>query len=307
MTQLDLSIVTLSFNTSEITDNCLIKVKQASDYCQKLLKNTVRAIVVDNGSSDSSVQTIKNKHPNVSLVELSKNLGYSRGNNIGMALADTPFILLINSDTFLNKDTLYESLHFMKENPECSVMCCKSVDKNGQYWPDGGHLPTPRNTALWALGLEYIPIIKNHLPKIYGYQQKFYSQLGFPEWYPTCFFLIKKEVFITTGGFDDQLFLYMEDVEWCQRIHQAGYKIWYNPQIQVTHLGGSSTKKLATLELLRQELTGIVHFQKKHYRNFWPILRMVLTIGMCLRSLFYLLTGNFLKAGWYIKLLQTVK
>ena len=302
----DCTVVILSFNTRTITDTCIRKAEHSARYCQKKLQNNVSIIVVDNASQDGTVESITKNHKNVRLIAMKKNVGVAKGYNEGMKAAKTPFILIINSDAYLNEDTLYKSLLYMQEHPSCGALMAKVLNAKDQTVAYGGHLPTPLNTISWLLGLESMPFVKRHIKRIYTYNKDFYQNEGIMEWVPTCFLFLRKEVYQQTKGHDEKMFLYMEDVEWCKRIHDSGFTICYNPKITATHLGGESTaKKLDYSYLLTNQTKGMKFYHKKHYPTFYPVILVFLYLGFSLRAMLYWTKGENVIAKAYLRALTT--
>lgn len=296
----DLTIIIVSYNTKAITLQCLGRVEKAKAYCEEKLRNKVSVIVVDNASTDGSAQMIRRKFPKVRLIKLKENIGFARANNTGMKASKTPYILLINSDTFLEEHTLYKSLEYM-EKSDCDVLGIKLTYKDGGFQPAGGYLPTPMRTFLWLLGLESVPLVKKIIKPIYLYNEKAYKldrELG---WLTGSFWMLRRKVHEKTGGFDKEIFLYMEDVEWCKRIKSAGFKICYTPTIKAIHLEGASSKKLGFGAVLERHTKGLIYYQKINYpRSLWFI-RWVAIYGYFLRAFYYYLSGETEKADSYSK------
>jgi N-acetylglucosaminyl-diphospho-decaprenol L-rhamnosyltransferase len=295
---LDCTIVILSYNSSAVTDVCLGKVEAAVEYSAKILGNAVKIVVVDNGSVDDSVEMIRKKHPTVQLQALKKNIGYASGNNVAMKAAKTPYILLMNSDTYIEKDSLVKSFQYMASKSECDVVVSRWVPADGIFYKYGGYLPTPIRIILWAFGFESIPIIKNFIHCIYSYNSDFYDREGKMEWCPPCFFLLKKKVYELTDGFDEKLFFHMVDVEWCHRIRENKLTICYTPNIQVVHLGGASSKDIQH-NLLRDNFKGLTHFCRKHYLESLRMVIFFLRIGLKIRARFYSIIGKAALAKIY--------
>lgn len=287
---LDLTVIIVSYNTAKITKKCLSHLKTARQYAQKALKNSITPIVVDNDSTDNTANVIKNDFPEVILFQFKKNVGFAKANNLGMQHAKSPFILLLNSDAFVKKDTLVKSLQYMQSNPKIDCLCVQLQYPDGTFQPVGGHFPTPAKTILWALGFESMPLIKNLIKPMHAYNPTFYKQARQMEWCSSAFFLIKREVFEKTKGYDERMFLYFEDVEWCQRIAKKHFLIYFTPDISIIHQSGASSKKLSRHELQRRHLEGIRHFHTVHYPKQLKLTSTFLTIGTKLRSIFYALS-----------------
>ncbi len=297
----DCTIVVLSYNTREITESCLRRIALSAKNAQKALGAKTTTVVVDSASTDGSQTMVVTKFPSVRLVRLSKNKGPGPGYNAGMKLAKTPYILILNSDTYLAHDTLTKTLGHMQSHPDCDGLMCKKVDGTGQFEEYCGNIPTPARTIRWLLGMESLPILRDHISRIYGYPDSAYKKAFRIGWMPTFFFLMKREVYTKTGGHDENIFLYMDDVEWFKRIEDAGFKIWYTPIATVVHLGGSSTKKknVGYHFLLANQVKSIAYMQKKHYPQEWWLVSIFLFLGLKVRAITHLLMGHVVLAHAY--------
>lgn len=283
----DLTVIILSYNTKQVTKECLRRVYEAKRFSERTLNNRVKVIVVDNASQDSSTQMIRRKFPWVKLLAMKKNLGFSGGNNYAMRLAKTPFILLLNSDTFLEKETIAKALKFFESHRSCDVLSVALIYPDKGFQPSGGFLPTPFRTILWFLGLESIPFAKKVIQPIYIYERSFFGKERCLEWASGAFFLLRREVYKKTKGFDENFFMYLEDVEWCKRIKDWGLKIYYTPEITVVHLGGSSAPKLSRWKLLERQFQGLLYFHKIHYPKTYFLIKAFGVLGFFLRLIFF--------------------
>lgn len=296
------TLLMLSYNTREVTREGIRKAIVSMRYCEQHNKESkLSLLVVDNASSDGSVAAIRKQFPQVNVLAMPENVGTSRGNNAGMRQITSDFILLLNSDAYLEPDTLYNSLHFMNTHPDCDVMMCKMDNSKGQFEPDGGHLPTPLRLMLWSLGIESIPVLNNLLPRIYQYPKSFYKVPFRAEWMPACYYFLRREVFEKTGGMDEKIFLYMDDIEWSKRIKDAGLQMWFNPGAQAKHIGGaSSTGKGRIQRVTQSQFDGMSYFMKKHYPQQARQALAVMKFGFRLRGIFFLLAGQKEKAHAYL-------
>lgn len=298
MNDLDLSVIVLSYNTKDITDECLSRLQLSVVSCQRKLKNQIETIVVDNASTDGSLEMIKQDHPWVKLIALKENTGFSKGNNIGMAKSKHPFILLLNSDVYVEEDSLYKALAYFRVNLNCDVLGAKLKYPTGKFQPSAGSLPNFLNTMFWIMA---IPTMHSFHPK----REAFFSKAHQVGWITGAFFMLKRAVFEKTHGFDENLFLYMEEVEWCKRIEEAGFKIWYVPQVEVTHLHGASSQ-LNPQKPYIQELKGIKYYFKKYYAGNYPLLKMFLILGLILRIMAFSLLGKTKRARAYLEGLAVI-
>lgn len=298
----NLSVVILSYNTKGTTDRCIAKATIASNFYAKKTGQKVAILVVDNNSSDGTQEMIKQKYPQVILLAQKTNTGVGYGYNIGMKAARTPYILIMNSDLLLKKNTLCEAYKYLAGDESCDVLVCNLLDDKGRLEQQGGHFPTPLRTVRWLLGIESVPFIKERILRIYQYNDEFYGAENDIEWAPTCFFFLKRKVYDVTQGNDKNLFLYMEDVEWSKRIREKGFNIRFTPKFSATHIGGvSSSRKLPPQYILKRQVEGIKYYQKKHHPKTYPLVVPVLFAGFGARSLFYLLKGDLGKSGAYLQ------
>lgn len=298
---LDLSIIVLSYNTKDITNECLMRLRLSVDRCQRKLGNEIEVIVLDNASKDGSWEMIEQKHKWVKLIKSKVNTGYSGGNNTGLKRAKFPIILLLNSDVFVEEDTLVRVLEYFK-NPNCDVLGPKLLFDDGSFQPSAGNLPNPLNTIFWILGISLIPGIGEFTTPFHpSYKSFFESPTVVPVgWITGAFFMFKREVYKKVGGFDERIFMYMDEVEFCKRIKNAGFQIWYIPSIKVTHLHGTSSKFNPHLAFVN-ELKGLRYYLKKYYSGSYWLVRMFLIVGLILRVMAFSILGKTKRARAYVE------
>lgn len=284
MKKIDLSVVIVSFNTKDITLDCI----------KSVVKNTkgieYEVIVVDNASKDGSVPAIKKlakKHKAIQLIEKKKNLGFSGGNNIGIKNAKGEYILFLNSDTIVNDNVLCEMVKWMEKNESIGVSSCSLLNKDGSQQGTGGYFPTLIRVFSW-MTIQDLPlvdsIIKPFHPmksKNYSSGSNFFDSERELDWITGAYMLFRREVIKDIGNFDEEYFMYTEEVDLCYRVKLKGWKIVYNPKWSIIHLGGASgTHEGSVL----QEFNGVKRFYKKFYPKWqYPILRFLLKLGALLR------------------------
>lgn len=295
---MDLTVIILSYNTKEITAKCLKRLQSSVISCQTKFKNKIEVIVLDNGSSDGSAQMIKSDFPWVKLIISKENLGFSKGNNLVMKSVKTPYILLLNSDVYLSEESLYKALAYFRVNLNCDVLGARLNYFTGICQPSSGNLPKPINIIFWILGLQF--------PNAFHPRnKKYFSKAHRVGWIMGAFFMLKKAVFDATEGFDENLFMHMEEVEWCKRIWDQGFEIWYVPQVEAVHLHGASTNFDLSLSFLN-ELKGIRFYLLKYYKTFYLPVKLFLTVGLILRVIAFSLLGKTKRAKVYMEGLKVV-
>lgn len=257
---MDVSILVVNYNTCQLTVDCLRSV-----YASKT-EYRYEVILIDNNSSDDSVAVISEQFPQVRLIENNQNTGFAKANNQGMEIAQGRYILLLNSDTIVQADTLQTMVAFMDLNPVTGAAGCKVV------LPDGSldkackrGFPTPSASFYYAFGLSRL--FPNH-PRFNQYQ------LGHrdpDQEYPVdclvgAFMLVRRETVEQVGGLDEEFFMYGEDVDWCYRIKQAGWGIHYYPRTQIIHVKGGSARK-RPMKIIYEFHRAMILFHRKHYRR----------------------------------------
>lgn len=292
------SVIILSFNTKNITDKCLALLKPAKKFFEKKAKEKIEVIVIDNASKDSSQKMIKKKHPWVKLISLKENSGFAKGNNLGMERAKGKYLLLLNSDTYLNQDTLVKALLFMRKDTSCDVLGCKLTYEGGSLQASAGFLPNPVNVILWMIGLDKVPIFRDYLTPFHPNNNSFFSEDRKVEWITGAFMLLKKRVYEETKGFDENYFMYTEEVEWCKRIIDAGFKIFFTPSFEVIHLKYASSD-YDIKKPISKEADGVLYFFNKHYPKFVWLADSSIFTGYLLRMLAFAFLGKAQKFRAY--------
>lgn len=277
------SIIIVSYNRLDLVKKCLSCASKNKD-CE--------IILVDNNSSENlPLITIKNK----------ENKGFAIGNNQGMKVAKGDFFLLLNSDAFLEKDTVSKLVEFAKAHPDTGVVGPKLLNADGSLQPSTGYFPSLWHVFLIMSTLDNWPILKKFLPSIHVRDFSAFSQTKTFDWVTGACLLVPRRVYEKTNGFDEKYFMYGEELEWQYRMHQQGYKSYYLPTARATHLGFSSS---SPANGAIKELQSYVAFFKK-YKPLWqmPILKLIIIFGCFLRIFRGLVQP---KHQWMIKAYLTV-
>lgn len=278
----DLSIVILSYNTKALTRECLMSLSAS-----RLGAYTMEVIVCDNGSTDRSAAMIKQEFPNVIVIENGKNLGFAAGNNPGIKRARGRFVLLLNSDTEVPKNTLRTMIRFMDDNPAAGAATSKVVLQDGSLdWACHRGLPTP-----WV-AFTYISKLEKLFPRtrLFGEYHQGYKDLSTThevDCITGAFFLVRREVIKNVGLLDEDYFMYGEDIDWCYRIRTSGWGIMYNPTVSVLHKKKQSgrlnrdMKRKVTTEVFFHKYNWL--FYRKHYEKDHPVLSFFVRVFYIVR------------------------
>ncbi len=239
----ELSVVLVNYNGVSFLENCLRSI-------EKQLKTiSYEIIVVDNNSNDESCEFLGTHFPKVILIQSKENLGFGRGNNVGVEKARGKYILLLNIDTIL-LFPLDEVLNILKENKEVGVVGIKMLNGQRQYIQGVGKFPNIANLFLMKKAFQFHPDFVSG-----NFSKKTYEV----DWLTGSFLLMPKKVFEKVNGFDEDYFLYVEDVDLCKKIANIGFKRVFLSTITYIHFVGFNKKKNPLL------IKGYRTFIKKHY------------------------------------------
>ena len=233
----DASIIIVSFNTREILRECLQSVIRESSNL------VVEILVIDNNSLDGSPQMVEAEFPQVRLIRSEINLGFGSANNLALAHARGRYFVLLNSDAFFQSASLEVAIRHMDETPECGLAGGRLIGRDGSWQPSARCFHTITRDLIVLTGLAA------RFPKsrFFGQFDRTWAdqrQAATVDWVPGAFSIIRPAAIEKTGFFDPAFFLYYEEVDLCRRLKQAGYTIWYWPDIVVVHIGGESSRQV---------------------------------------------------------------
>lgn len=272
-----LSVVIVSFNTRQILSDCLASLFRFSPG------ENFEVIVVDNASADGSPAMVKKDFPQVRLLVNRRNLGFGRANNQGAALARGEFILLLNSDTLVRPESLALLLAFARRQPRLGALGPGLLNADGTPQASAGSFPDLWVSFKMLFGEHFFPFCRVRFA---------YSRSRAVDWVVGAALLIKREVFRQVGGFDEKIFMYMEEVELCYRLKKAGFENFFYPEPKIVHLGGQSSvsgKKDPILNIYR----GLLYFYRRHYSPLaLSVLKLMLKAKASLGWFLGCLTGR---------------
>ena len=273
-----LSIVILSYNTKELLNNCLESVYGAKS------ETFYEVIVSDNGSSDGSVELVKEKYPNACLIENKENLGFAAGNNRAKNYCSGKYILFLNSDTELHKNTIKETLSYIEKHKRVGALTCRIVLPSGELDKDARRsFPTP-----WV-GFTHFSGLDRLFPKSRIFAKYWYGYISENKTHEVdviqgAFFLARKHVLDDVKWFDEDYFLDGEDIDLCWKIKEAGWKIVYYPKASLKHVKKASKNKRSNNDRDKFVVAGVDSmkmFYRKHLWNRYPaIVNYVVLVGI---------------------------
>ncbi len=245
-----LSIVILNYNVRYFLELCLRSVEAA------IKDIDAEIIVVDNDSSDDSCTMVKELFPNVNLIENKENYGFSKGNNIGVASAKGEYLCILNPDTVVAEDTFTKVIAFADQQTNLGIVGCQLIDGRGKFLPESKrHIPTPTVALQKLIGISKNYYTNNLKP----------NDVGKTEILVGAFMLLKSAVYNEVGGFDEDYFMYGEDIDLSYKVLKAGYSNYYFGETSVIHYKGESTLK--DKEYAKRFYGAMEIFYRKHFKR----------------------------------------
>ncbi len=287
---MDLSVIIVNYNTKKLTMDCIQSVLNSK------LNFQYDIFVVDNASSDGSVEEIKSKFAHVHVISNKENVGFSKANNQAIKASNSRYVLLLNSDTIVNENTLDEMIFFMDEETNVGAVGCEVNLPDGTL-DKACHrgFPTPEASLYYMLGLA------KKFPNSAKYNSYHKSYMNMHEVHDIdclvgAFMVVRREAFEQVGLLDEEFFMYGEDIDWCYRIKEAGWRIVYNPTVSIVHYKGASSRR-KPIKIVYEFHRAMYLFHKKHFKMKYNFLvNGVVYTGITLKLTFATIS-NLLKRG----------
>lgn len=295
MNNLDLSIIIVSFNTKNLTVECLESIKKTVREVE------YEIIVIDNASSDGSIEAIskiKDPKSNIILIKNNQNYGFSKANNIGVKKVAGRYILFLNPDTLVYEKTIDGMVKFMDKNPDVGASTCFVRLPSGKL-DDASHrgFPTP-----WRAFSHFVSLSKI-FPKSKFFAGYNLTYLNLDKTHEIdalagAFMLVRREAGEQVGWWDEDFFWYGEDLDFCYKLRERGWKIYFVPEFEILHYKGASgglknhSKHVSTAtdetrkKAHEARFAAMKIFYDKHYKNKYPsLLRAIVLWGINLKKM----------------------
>ncbi len=287
MSQIDISVIIVTWNSEEWIKICLDSILATSADLK------IETIVVDNFSKDKTLEILKAYNSQIKLIQNPSNLGYAKGCNQGLKIAQGNYILLLNPDTEITENSLKKMRDFMEKTPEAGALGPQLVDFEGQIQPSCRRFPNYK-LLLWELtGLSRL-FSKSKIFgawKMGGFDFRSTREVEQPM---GSALLIRKKVIDQIGLMDERFFLFYNDVDFCYRIKQAGWKIYFYPEAKIFHAEGASTGQVKVKKIILSHWGHFFYLKKYHSSGLKGILLLPFGLGLFISSLMRI-TFNFLK------------
>jgi GT2 family glycosyltransferase len=226
-------------------------------------------IVVDNNSSDSSVEMVKKNFPHVKLIVNNKNTGFARGNNIGYELSLGQYVAFLNPDTIIYPNTFKTAVEYLRTHSDVGAVSCKFLNPDGSFQREYYHRFPRLSTVLFCftiIGSRFDKnILKSKYENIYFYKDKDFSKAEKIDQPGATFIVIPKFILLKVGVFDEKFPIFFNDVDLCKRIWDAGYEIHVLNEIAITHYGGKGVQQMGELVTHRKFSMGCFRYFRKHH------------------------------------------
>jgi len=265
----DVSVIIVSWNTKKCLIDCLNSLEDGQQgYAHEI-------IVVDNASSDGSLEVVEKEYPHVKLIRNEENLGFAKANNIGIAASSGKYLALVNSDIVVLGDCIRRMVAFMDENSSVGMAGPRVLNADRTLQVSCRHFPSVWNNLCQVLGLNYV------FPK-----SAFFSEPLMNYWahdterkvdvLSGCFWMVRREALEKIGLLDEDFFIYGEDIDWCKRFQQAGWDVMFYPGAEAIHFGGASSANVPIRFYIEMQKADLQYW-RKHYGNlsrltYWMII-----------------------------------
>jgi N-acetylglucosaminyl-diphospho-decaprenol L-rhamnosyltransferase len=269
----DISIVVVNYNTGYLLDRLFGALSAATGAFR------TEIFVIDNASTDNSVEVLQNRYPSVELIRNTTNVGFGRANNQAMPKVRGRYVLLLNTDAFVSPDTLLKTIKFMDGAPDCGVLGVKLIGSDETLQPSCRYFPTPWNVFLARSGLARF----FKASRLVDDMNWDHDSIRECDWVPGCYYLARTEVIRRVGLFDPRFFLYYEEVDHCRRVRDAGWSVIFYPLTRVVHIGGESAKSESELTAAGRQISSLqieseLLYFRKHFGRLGLLIGILLSI-----------------------------
>lgn len=256
---MDLTTVIVNWNTRDYLRDCLKSI------FAKKYPFSHQVVVIDNASSDDSARMVQREFSQVRLMAQKENLGFAKANNLVIRRTDSRYILLLNPDTLVLKDAIEQLINFADEHREVAVVGPQLLNEDGSHQISTGNVPLTIVTPLVSAISPLIDVYKwqKRLSPLW-YRWQHLSQPQEVNYIGGACMLIRRSVLPKVGLLDENFFMFNEELDWCERFHQAGCKIYYLPQARVIHFSGRSIAQ-SKKQMNKEFLKSTAYFFRKHF------------------------------------------
>ena len=252
-----LSVIIVNTNTRDWLAGCLKSLEQQEIF------HCIEVVVVENASTDGSAAMLRRDFPSCKLVQLDETVGFGQANNAGARHAEAPLLLLLNQDTVVREGALREFIELLEEHPRCGIAGGLVYDGDGELERSTGSFPSLGSMILDRL-LRYLPPTRPLLGRFSERHWTGYGTARRVDWVTGAYLWVRRELFEKLGGFDENIYLYCEDVDLAWRARQAGAECWFYPHAPIVHYRNKAPVPRSRKAMQRESL---LYFANKHYQG----------------------------------------
>ncbi len=260
----DLSIIIVSWNVADLLAACLDSILRsdvALDDADGERPN-VEIIVVDSASSDKTVAMLRERYPQVRLSAQSENVGYTRGNNLGLGLAEGRNLFLLNPDTAIIGDALQQMIAYLDAHPDVGIVGPHTHNSDGTTQSSRRRFPTLATGFFESTWLQ--PFAPKAMLERYYVRDSADDVTVDVDWVQGSALLARREVYEQIGGLDEGYIMFSEELDWCKRAKLAGWRVVYLGSAHITHHGGKSTEQVAARKHIHFQESKLRYYRKYH-------------------------------------------
>lgn len=259
----DLSIVILSWNVRDLLRACLNSLP--------LAQSNIEVTVVDAASDDGSAEMVRAEFPGVKVIASPENLGYARGNNLGLRAATGRYVLILNPDTEVMGDALAQMLAYMEANPRVGVLGPQVLYPDHTLQSTRRRFPSLAVAVFESTWLQ--PLAPRRLLDRYYARDLPDDAISDVDWVVGAALVVRREACEQVGGFDEGFFMYSEELDWCRRMRAAGWQVVYFPPARIVHHAAKSSAQVPAATHIRFNASKVRYFRKYHGALAGEILR----------------------------------
>jgi len=275
-----LSVVVICWNDLKVIKDCLESIYKETSAI------AFEVIVSDNGSTDTSVEYIREHFPRVRIVENGANLGFARGNNAGIDVAQGEYVLILNPDTIIRDRALEKLVAYADTCADGGAFGCRVLNPDGSFQNPARPLPTRFGALIAALNVRWLEKLSSVFESdlYYDWSGRTERTIGFQS---GCCVMVRRELLQQLHGFDERFFYHFEETDLCSRIWKSNSKVVFYPGAEITHLGGQSVGRFPIRFALETYRSRYRYFFKHFGRNGLIQARWICLLDLWVRHIGY--------------------
>lgn len=277
----DISVIIVNWNVRDLLDNCLASLLEAQEDggSSDGVRPALEIIVVDCDSQDTSAAMVRERYPTVKLMPQSENIGFTRGNNLGMRAATADTLMLLNPDTEVYADTLMTMLGYMRQQPGVGILGPHTLNTDGSHQSTRRRFPTLLTglfESAWLSVLAPASVFDS-----YFMRDTDDDAILEVDWAQGSALMLRRAVWQDIGELDEGYVMYSEELDYCKRAKEAGWKVMYHGGAKIKHHGGRSSEQVAAFKQIQFHTSKLRYFRKHHGEPHYALLRVMILAQFC--------------------------